>query len=265
MMIWFCYCLLGLAAGLLAGLLGVGGGLIIVPALVVLLAKQQVFAGQIQHMAVGTSLASIVFTSISSMRAHHQRGGVDWTMVRRIAPAIVLGALSGAWVASRMSTRFLQWFFVAFVFSVATQMFLRAEVLHAHARASHGMLMGALGGLIGGVSSLVGVGGGSLLVPLLSWYNLPMRRAIGTSAAIGFFIASSGAVGSIVTGWGAAGLPAFSAGYVYLPALVGIAVFSTLAAPFGAWLAHWLPVSVLKRGFAILLFAIGVKMIMGLV
>ncbi|MEI6788661.1 MAG: sulfite exporter TauE/SafE family protein [bacterium] len=264
MMVWLCYCLLGGVAGVLAGLLGVGGGLIIVPVLVILFAKQSFLTSQIQHLAVGTSLASIVFTSLSSMRAHHQRAGVDWGMVWRLSPAIVVGALSGAWVASQISTRCLQWVFVVFIYGVAAQMFLNAAVPHSQAKARHGVLLSLISVLIGGVSSLVGVGGGSLLVPLLSWCNLPMRRAIGTSAAIGFFIASSGAAGSMMAGWGTGGLPKYSIGYVYLPAVAGIALLSTLTAPLGARLAHRVPVPMLKRFFAVLLCVIGLKMIMGL-
>jgi uncharacterized membrane protein YfcA len=264
MLVWLCYCLLGGVAGVLAGLLGVGGGLIIVPALVMLFAKQSFLTGQIQHLAVGTSLASIVFTSLSSMRAHHQRAGVDWGMVWRMSPAIVIGALSGAWVASQVSTRCLQWVFVVFVYGVAAQMFLKAEVPHSQAQSRKGVLLTLLSALIGGVSSLVGVGGGSLLVPLLSWCNLPMRRAIGTSAAIGFFIATSGAGGSMMAGWGVAGLPKYSIGYVYWPAVAGIALLSTVTAPLGARLAHRVPVPMLKRFFAVLLCVIGLKMTQGL-
>ncbi len=264
MMVWLFYCLLGSVAGVLAGLLGVGGGLIIVPALVTLFIKQSFLADQIQHLAVGTSLASIVFTSLSSMRAHHQRAGVDWDMVWRLSPAIVIGALSGAWVASLVSTRGLQWIFVVFVYGVAAQMFFKAEVPQTHARSRQGVLLTVLSALIGGVSSLVGVGGGSLLVPLLSWCNLPMRRAIGTSATIGFFIATAGAAGSMMAGWGVAGLPKYSIGYVYWPAVAGIALLSTLTAPLGARLAHRVPVPMLKRFFAVLLCVIGLKMTMGL-
>ena len=261
MTIWLMYCLLGGVSGLLAGLLGVGGGVIIVPALGVLFALQQFPPDQVQHLVVGTSLASIMFTSLSSMKAHHERECVDWSIVRRMAPAIVIGTLSGAWLASQVSTRFLQWLFVAFLFSLAAQMLMKESVQPAHKQSKHTLAMTLVGGLIGGLSSMVGIGGGSMVVPFLSWCNVAMRTAIGTSSAIGVFIALSGTVGSVVFANSDAALPKFSLGYVYLPALVGIAVCSMLTAPVGAKLAHRLPVPVLKRGFALLLLVIGTKLL----
>ena len=265
MTIWLMYCLLGSVVGVLAGLLGVGGGIIIVPVLAVLFAKQQFVASHIQHMVVGTSLASIVFTSIASMRAHHERECVDWGIVKRMAPAIVVGTFAGSWLTSQVSTRFLQWLFGVFLYVVVAQMFMKAEVKHSHRQSKHTVAMTVAGGLIGGVSSMVGIGGGSMVVPFLSWCNVAMRTAIGTSSAIGFFIALSGTVGSIIFGRAETALPKYSLGYVYLPALAGIAIFSMLTAPVGARLAHKLPVPMLKRGFALLLFALGTKLLLNLI
>ena len=265
MFVWLVYGVLGAVVGVLGGLLGLGGGLIIVPSLWGLFACQGFPPDQIQHMAVGTSLATIVFTSISSMKAHHERKSVSWPIVRRMAPAIVAGTLAGAWVASRMGTRFLQWLFVVFLFAVASQMFMKAHV-HPSARESrHTVAMSFAGGLIGLISSMVGIGGGSMIVPFLSWCNVAMRTAIGTSSAIGLFIALSGAFGSAVFGGGHPSMPAHSLGSIYLPATVGIAAASVLTAPLGARLAHHLPVPILKRVFAVLILAIGTKLLWGLI
>jgi len=261
--VWIWYCLLGGCAGVLAGLLGVGGGVIIVPGLCVLFAKQQFPPGLIQHLAVGTSLACIVFTSISSMRAHHDKDFVDWRIVRKITPAILIGAFTGTWVASSVSGRVLQWTFVVFLFSVAAQMFMTPREHVSGTKIGYAWLSVA-GGLIGGMSGLVGVGGGSMIVPLLTWFRVAIRVAIGTSAAIGFFIALSGSAGSIITGLRVPGLPPLALGYVYLPAVAGIVCLSVLTAPLGARLAHRLPVAVLRRGFGVLLFVMGGKLLMNL-
>lgn len=253
----------GVVAGLLAGLLGVGGGIVIVPMLNFTFALQHLPQEHIQHLALGTSLATIVFTSVASLRAHHARGAVNWTVVRQITPGILFGTFSGSWVAAHLSGKFLKVFFVLFTFFVAWQML--SEALPKASRQVPGRtgLFGT-GSFIGCISSLVGIGGGSMSVPFLIWCNLNARIAIGTSAAIGFPIALSGAAGFLVNGMNATGLPPHTIGYIYLPALAGIAVTSYLVAPLGAKLAHNLPVSKLKKGFAVLLLATGCKMIYGL-
>jgi uncharacterized membrane protein YfcA len=253
----------GVVAGLLAGLLGVGGGIVIVPMLTFTFAYQHFPQENIQHLALGTSLATIVFTSISSFRAHHAKGAVNWPVVRQITPGILVGTLSGSWVAARLSGNFLKGFFVLFTFFVAWQ--ILSDVAPKASRQVPGRagLFGT-GTFIGGISSLVGIGGGSMSVPFLIWCNLNARIAIGTSAAIGFPIALSGALGFLVNGLEAPGLPPYSIGYIYLPALAGIATTSYLTAPLGAKLAHNLPVSKLKKVFAVLLIATGIKMLYGL-
>jgi uncharacterized membrane protein YfcA len=256
---------LGGGVGILAGMLGVGGGVIIVPALAVLFAKQQFHPEHVQHLVVGTSLATIVFTSIASMKAHHERESVDWAIVRRMAPAIILGTLAGSLLASHMSTRLLQWVFVVFLYVLVVQMFMKAEVKPAQTQSKHTVAMTFVGSLIGALSSMVGIGGGSMVVPFLSWCHVSMRTAIGTSSAIGLFIALTGSFGSIVFAKSEAFLPKYSFGYIYLPALAGIAVVSMLTAPLGARLAHRLPVTTLKRGFACLLLVIATKLLINLV
>ncbi|NVN98629.1 MAG: sulfite exporter TauE/SafE family protein [Geobacteraceae bacterium] len=259
----FTYIGLGVAAGLLAGLLGVGGGIVIVPMLTVTFAAQHIPQTHIQHLALGTSLATIVFTSIASLRAHHARGAVDWQTFRRITPGILFGTFSGSWFAAALSGRFLKIFFIIFTFIVAWQML--SSALPKASRQIPGVCgLFATGSVIGGISSLVGIGGGSMSVPFLIWCNTEARKAIGTSAAIGFPIALSGAAGYIVNGLKISGLPPYSLGYIYLPALAGIAVTSYLTAPLGAKLAHNLPISKLKKGFAVLLILTGSKMLYGL-
>jgi len=256
------YLALGAFAGLMAGLLGVGGGLIIVPVLAGIFQHQQMSAAVIMHLAIGTSLATIVVTSVSSVRAHHQRGAVLWPVVWRLTPGIVIGAWLGAVVADALPSAVLSKIFAVFVLVVAAQMAFGAKPApHRELPGAPGML--ATGGVIGAVSAIVGIGGGSLTVPFLTWCNTPMRQAVATSAACGLPIALAGAIGFIVTGLNAAELPAWSLGYVYGPALVGVAFASMLSAPLGAKLAHTLPAEVLKKVFAVFLTLIGVRMLLG--
>jgi len=257
------YLALGLVSGFVAGLLGVGGGLVLVPVLSWIYGQQGFPAEYNIHLSLGTSLAVIVLTSVASLRAHHRHGAVRWSAVRRIAPGIVLGTLAGAIAAAWLPDRGLKWFFVCFLFYAATQMLLGFK---ANPRRElpgwPGMTLA--GSVIGLVSSWVGIGGGTLSVPFLNWCNVRFQEAIGTSAAIGFPIAVSGAVGYALSGQIAAGLPAYSLGFVYLPALVAIALASMVTAPWGAKLTHRLPVTRLKRIFAGLLYVLGLRMLYGL-
>lgn len=257
------YLVVGLIAGVLAGLLGVGGGVVIVPLLVFCFVKQGIQPDQIMHLALGTSLASIIFTSISSFMSHHRRGAVDWTIVRRIVPGILIGTFLGTFVAARLSSGFLKVFFCVFLYTVATQMLLNKKPKAARELPETGGMFG-VGSTIGVVSALVGIGGGSLSVPFMIWCNVAAHRAIGTSAAIGFPIAIAGAIGYIVNNINGIGLPTYSLGYVYLPALVAIVCASVFTAPLGARLAHALPVDRLKRVFALFLYAVATRMLWSL-
>lgn len=250
---------LGLVSGFIAGLLGVGGGLVMVPMLVMLFAQQGFDPSWQMHLALGTSLAVIVLTSMSSLRAHHAHGAVRWDTVRRIAPGIVLGTLLGAFAARYLSDFGLRLFFVAFLFYAATQMWLEYKP-KPHRELPGWPGMTAVGAVIGAVSAWVGIGGGTLSVPFQRWCNVDLHQAIGTSAAIGFPIAVTGAAGYALAGQGAPGLPSWSVGFIYIPALAGIAGASWLTAPLGARLAHRLPVRNLKRIFALLLYAMGLRM-----
>ncbi len=257
------YLIVGGLVGILAGLFGVGGGLIIVPILDMMLTRQGVSHEFIMHLALGTSLASIVFTSVSSFWAHHKHGAVRWTVVRRIVPGILLGTFLGSCIAARLSTNFLKMFFVAFLYYVAAQMISGKKPKPS--RQLPGLAgMFAAGNLIGMVSSFVGIGGGSMSVPFMVWCNIAVHHAIGTSAAIGFPIAVAGALGYMYNGFHVTGLPPGSFGYIYLPALAGIVCASVLTAPLGARIAHALPVDRLRKLFAVLLIVMGTRMLIKL-
>ena len=254
------YVACGLVAGILAGLLGVGGGLVLVPMLVFVFSWQGVPAEHIQLMALGTSLASIIITSIASFRAHDKRGAVRWDIWRVIAPGILIGTFGGGFLAAALPMAPLRAFFICFVYCVAFQMLL--ELKPKASRHLPGPLgMNGAGGAIGVVSSLVGIGGGSLSVPFMTYCNVPMHMAVGTSAAIGFPIAVAGTLSYILNGLPVSNLPPYSLGYVSLIALAGIAAASYFTAPLGAKLAHSLPVSKLKRFFAVYLFCIATRML----
>lgn len=257
------YSVVGAVAGVLAGLLGVGGGLVIVPMLVLCFNLQHVEHHAVMHLALGTSMASIVFTSVSSFWSHHKRGAVQWTVVRRVVMGILLGTFLGTFVASRMSTNLLKGFFVVFLIYVATQMLLGHKPRPSRGLPAAGGMF-VVGNVIGLVSSLVGIGGGTLSVPFLIYSNVPAHVAIGTSAAIGFPIALAGTAGYLVNGMGQQARPALSIGYVYLPALAAIVCTSVLTAPLGVRLAHSLPVDKLKRVFAVLLYAVAARMLVSL-
>ena len=254
------YLACGAVAGILAGLLGVGGGLVIVPMLVFVFSWQGMPAELIQIMALGTSLASITITSISSFRAHDKRGAVRWDIWRAITPGILIGTFGGGFLAAALSMAFLKGFFVCFVYCVSIQMFL--DFRPKASRHLPGILgMSGVGGIIGVVSSLVGIGGGSLSVPFMTYCNVPMHTAVGTSAAIGFPIAVAGALSYIWNGLSVPNLPPYSLGYINLVALAGIVAASYCTAPLGAKLAHALPVAKLKRFFAVFLFCIATRML----
>lgn len=263
MTFWLVYLALGACSGIIAGLLGVGGGIVIVPGLTALFAAQHLPPGHLMHMALGTSLTCILFTSFSSLRAHHGRGAVDWQVVRRIAPGIVCGTLGGSWLASRLSSRFLSAVFAVFLLYVAVQMLSGMKPKGARELPGSAGMAGA-GALIGGFSSLVGIGGGTLSVPFMVWCNVAFHRAIGTSAAIGFPIALAGTVGYLFTGLSADVLPPGCVGFIYLPALVGVSLSSVLTAPLGARLAHSLPVVPLKRAFGCFVLIMAIRLMVKL-
>jgi uncharacterized membrane protein YfcA len=260
---WLAYLALGLAVGFFAGLLGIGGGLMIVTALVFMFGAQGFPPDNLLHVALGTSITSIVFTSLSSVRAHQQHRAVRWDIVRRSLPGIVIGTLAGAVFAHALPSRYLAIFFTAFVYYSALQMLLNRRP-KATRQLPGAVGMTAAGLSVGVLSSLVGAGGGVISIPLMTLCNVPMRNAIGTSAALGLPIAIAGAIGYVLTGLSEEHLPALTIGYVYLPALVGIVVGTFVTVPYGARAAHALPVHILKRVFAVILFLLATKMLWSL-
>lgn len=260
---WLAFPLLGLFAGFIAGLFGVGGGLMLVPLLFMMFSAQGVAEAHLMHLALGTSMATIVFTSISSMRAHHGHGAVRWDIVRHMAPGLMLGTLGGTFIASGIPTRPLAILFTIIVYYASLQMTLGFTPKPSHRLPGSPGLFVA-GGVIGCVSSLVSAGGGFMSVPFMLWCNVAIHQAVGTSSALGFPIAVAGAIGYILSGWNAQGLPPWSLGYIYLPALAGVVVMSIATAPLGAKLAHRLPVKQLKRAFGGFLALLATKMLYGL-
>ncbi len=260
---WFAFLALGLFSGFVAGLLGIGGGVVLVPLLAMLFDAQGFPRAQVLHLALGTSMATIVFTATASLRTHHRHGAVRWELLKAFTPGVLAGALLGPQLATRVPTRELALFFTGFIFLVALQMGLNLRPKAGrHLPGPWGIA--AVGAGIGALSSLVAIGGGSLTVPFLAWCGVPLTEAIGTSAALGLPIALFGSLGYLWEGWSQPGLPWGSLGYVYLPAvLLGVAG-STLTAPMGANLAHRLPVARLKRIFAGVLLVLALKMLYGL-
>lgn len=250
----------GAVAGTLAGLLGIGGGLIIVPALVFALGTPLFPADSLMHVAVATSLATIVFTSVSSAAAHHRRGAVLWREAGWLTSGIVAGAVLGAAATNHLDSDSLRIIFGVFECLVAVQLLRGLGPAVRHPTPGPSTLATA-GAVIGGLSTILGIGGGVLTVPFLTWTGTDMRRAVATSAVCGVPIALAGTAAMIVAGLDAEALPPGTVGYVYWPAALSIALTSVMFAPLGAKLAHSLPVPLLRRLFAGLLVLIGVRML----
>lgn len=260
---WLSYPLLGVVVGFFAGLLGVGGGGIMVPVLTTLFVAQGFPRDVVVHLALGTSMAAIVMTSLSSLRAHHRHGAVRWPIVRAITPGLLLGTFAATFIAARVDSRPLAIFFAFFMSYVALQMLVNIKPKPSRdLPGPFGMSAAGLG--IGGVSALVAIGGGSLSVPFMTWCNVRTHDAIGTSAAIGLPIALAGALGYLFNGWGAAATPSGTLGFIYVPALVLVSAVSIFTAPIGARFAHRLPVASLKKIFAGVLLALCAKMLYSL-
>ena len=252
---------LGLVTGFLAGLLGIGGGMIMVPFISAILSGRGVEPGLAVKMAIATSMATIIFTSVSSVRAHHKKGAVRWDIVKALAPGIVLGAMvASLGVFALLKGASLYFVFAAFVAFSGSQMFLDKKPAPTRQLPRTAGLLGA-GGVIGALSGLVGAGGGFVSVPFMTWCNVAIHNAVATSAALGFPIALANVVGYVIAGQGLQGVPPYSFGYLWLPALVVIASCSVLMAPLGARAAHALPVKKLKRAFAVVLFTLAIYML----
>ena len=251
---------LGAAVGFAAGLLGIGGGMLLVPFMTMILTVKDFPKEHIVHMAIATSLATIMFTSISSVRAHHARGAVRWDIVRLLAPGILAGSWIGPWIGAQLNSSGLAMAFAVFVSFSAVQMLLDKKP--AASRDLPGMpgMFGA-GGVIGTLSGLVGAGGGFVSVPFMTWCNVKIHNAVATSAALGFPIALAGTLSNVYHGINEPGLPSGSLGFIYLPALLVISLASITTAPLGAKTAHSLPVKSLKKVFAMVLFVLAAYML----
>lgn len=250
----------GVLAGLIAGLLGLGGGVVVVPAMVWLFSEAGFAPDWIFHLAVGTSLATLIGTGSASAYSHHRRGAVRWDLVRILAPWLIIGAWVGSAVAGLLDAAWLRRIFGLF------QLYVGLDMLFSRTQGEARKLPGTLGISlvatgIGSLSALLGIAGGTLTVLFLARAGIDMRRAVATAAACGPSIALAGVLGFIITGWGRAGLPPGSTGFVYWPAVVGILLASMPAAPIGARLAHTLPLPVLKRIFALLVLVVAAKLL----
>ena len=247
--------LLGLATGFLAGLLGIGGGMLMVPAVTWVLGSKGFPPEYIVKMAVATSLATICFTSISSVRAHHKRGAVLWPVALALAPGILLGGALGAQIAVALPTRALSILFALFISFSATQMFLDRKPKPSRTLPGKpGMV--AAGGVIGMLSALVGAGGAFVSVPFMQWCNVKIHNAVATSAALGFPVALAGTLSYVWAGRNLPQMPPGSLGYLYLPGLLVISLASMTMAPLGARTAHRMDIRPLKRMFALVLYCL---------
>ena len=251
--------LLGIVTGLLAGLFGIGGGLVIVPVLVMLFTAQGFPAELVMLMAVATSLAAIILTAIASVSAHHRLGAVVWAKVFSLSPGIMIGAALGAVVAKQINGDTLRYILVIFLLYVGLQMAFQVKPKPGMVKQSRALDF-LVANFIGLLSSIVGIGGGTLTVPYLVSGQMLMRNAVAVASACGLPIAVAGTVSYALLGWNATHLPEWSLGYVYLPVFIGTGLSSIITAPLGAKMAHNLPAAKLKRYFSLLLFVMAAKL-----
>jgi uncharacterized membrane protein YfcA len=253
--------ILGIFTGFLAGLLGVGGGLVLIPILTFMLHHLGIETELAVKMAIATGMSTIVVTSMASTRMHHQMGAVRWDLVKGLAPGLILGSLvSSLWLFSIIEGSALALVFAGFTAFSATQMLLDRKPKPSRDMPGPVGLI-ATGSLIGMVSGLVGAGGAFMSVPFMVWCNVHMRQVVATSAALGFPIALFNAIGYVVSGWSLTGTPAMSFGYLWMPGLIVVCLCTVFTAPMGARMAHQWPVAKLKRAFAILLYALATSML----
>ena len=254
------YLLIGAAMGFLAGLLGIGGGMTIVPLLTLTFTQQGFPPEHVVHLALGTATATIMFTAFSSAREHHRHGAVVWRVVAGMAPGMIVGALAGTQAVGIMPTAFVAGFFGVFVAAASTQVLIDRKPKPTRQLPGAAGLF-AVGGGIGLVASMVGAGGAFLSVPFMAACNIDLRKCVATSAALGLPIAIAGTIGYMLAGMRQQGLPAYSFGFVYVPALLAIVAASVFAAPFGARAAHRWPVARLRKAFAVILYVLSAYML----
>jgi len=250
---------LGCATGFAAGLLGIGGGMLLVPFLTMIFTARQFEATHIIHIAIATSLATILFTSLASVYAHHKRGAVRWRIAALLTPGILIGSWISPFIAARLDTRVLAGFFAVFVGFSALQLLMNRKPKPARELPGQPGLLAAGSG-IGALSGIVGAGGGFISVPYMIWCNVPIHNAVATSAVLGFPIALAGSLSYIIAGWNVTGMPPGSLGYIYAPALAAVVAGTVVTAPLGARVAHAMDTKSLKKAFAILLFGLAAYM-----
>lgn len=254
------YLLSGAFIGFLAGLLGIGGGMVLVPILSALFAAQAFAPGYVVHMALATGMASVMFTSLSSLREHHRLGSVDWEMIRRLVPAMMVGALAASFATGWISQRALAMAFAVITAGGATLMLRKAKPVVA-SRLPGPLVVWPWMAAIGAICGLMSAGGAFLTVPFMVYCGVPIRTAIGTGSALGWPVAVIGTIGYAISGWRVEQLPPYSMGFVFLPALLVIVLASVLLAPLGARLMHKVPIPTLKKGFVLLLYVLAAKMV----
>jgi uncharacterized protein len=255
------YLLVGGFIGFLAGLLGIGGGMMLVPILSALFTAQHFAPDHIVHLALATGMASVIFTASSSVRAHHGKGAVDWSIVKRMALPMILGTLASSFSSGWIDQKTLAIGFVTIVYFGAYQIYTGKKPLAGRSMPSTSWLW-ILSMPIGFICGLVSAGGTFLTVPLMVYFGVPLRTAVGTGAALGIPVAIFGTIGFILSGLNVAGLPNPHLGFVYLPTLLALVVISVLTAPLGANLAHRLPTAILKKIFALSLFLVATRMLL---
>jgi uncharacterized membrane protein YfcA len=254
----------GAVGGVISGLLGVGGGIVTVPVLFEIFGILGIDESVRMHLAVGTSLATIIPTAITSARSHAKRGAVDGALLRKLGPPLFAGVILGSLIAGPLKGQVLTAVFATAALVVSIYMALRRDTWRLGEQFPHGIGLAAMGGSIGFLSVLMGIGGGTLGVPAMTLFNVPIRRAVGTSSALGLVVSLPGAIGFVISGWGHPDLPPFSAGYVNLLASVVLLPTILLTVPIGARLAHSISQTALRRAFAIFLAVVAVRMFLSL-
>lgn len=252
----------GILSGLVSGLLGVGGGILIVPFLAWVFTHHGMPAETIMQTAVATSLTTIIVTASSAVLAQHRRGAIDWTIVKTLTPGIAIGAWFGADLAHFLSSEVLAFVFGLFLLINGSRMMINTKP-KSHRQLPSPFSLGIVGAVIGSLSTLLGIGGGSITVPYMAWNNIDMKRAVALGSACGLPIAIFGALSFIVIGFQATNLPAGNIGYINIPAFIGISLTSLFAATLGVHLAHALPTKILKKAFGIIPIIVGIKMLLG--
>lgn len=258
-MVFLIYIVLGVFAGLLSGIFGIGGGLIIVPTLLFCFKVLHFPPEYSMHMAIGTSLSIILVTVSNSVYGHHLNKNVDWKIIKKIFGSIIVGAFLGSFASNQLAADTLELIFSIYVVLVSIKMFLDIKV-ERPLKVTSNFLYSLVGLIIGFKSTILGIGGGTISIPFLTWRGHSMKTAVGVSAALGIPIAISGVVSYIYNGYANPALPQYSLGYIYLPALVGVVITSSFFARIGAKLSHKLPQAKMKKGFAIFLMLVALKM-----